>query len=57
MFALNGVAESIGLTILQGYGGDLYNWNPLAPFLYWYAGYIVITLLILILFSMNKLKI
>ena len=57
MFALNGIAISIGLTILQGYGGDLYTWNPMAPFLYWYGGYIVITLLILALISMNKLKI
>ena len=57
MFALNGATASAGLSLLLAYGDRLYSLSPMAPFLYWYAGYILITLLILALFVMHKLKI
>ena len=57
MFAVTGIATNIGIAILEAYGADLYSFSILAPFLYWYLGYIVITLLTLILFSISELKI
>ena len=57
MFAVTGIAANIVIVILEAYGGNLYSLSILAPFLYWYIGCILITLLTLILYSMGKLKI
>ena len=58
MFAFNGIMASVGITILQGCGGYFYtNVSILSPFLYWYTGYIIITVITVILTAMGKLKI
>ena len=57
MYAFNGIMMSLGITILQGFGGDLYeNVSKLIPFLYWYVGYIFLTLLTLVLMFKGALK-
>ena len=58
MFAFNGIMASIGITVLQGCGGYFYtNVSKAAPFLYWYVGYLLVTVFNLVLVAMGKLTV
>jgi hypothetical protein len=57
MFFLNGIVSSLGILMLQYFGGLLYqNWRKSAPFIIALACYALLTILTLVLGCMGKLK-